>query len=167
MPIDWLIFAGVYLLWRKGKGKRQKYHIQMLVHWLLFPGISYCVERECFFLRLTMIQKRKNIKTLGNLLNPGGGGGYAPSYKSDRIVFRCSFYFLNCTHWVKKDNLLIEIKFNQIIRKFIQKEWIRWFMFNERMTTTIVTWLRTSEYTEHNTVEKRSCSCLSNMINAI
>jgi hypothetical protein len=32
-------FAGVYLLWRQRKGKRKKY-IQMLVHLLLFPGVS-------------------------------------------------------------------------------------------------------------------------------
>jgi hypothetical protein len=43
----WLAhFDGVYLLWRKRKGKRQTYHIQMLVHWLLFTGVSYCVNRE-------------------------------------------------------------------------------------------------------------------------
>jgi hypothetical protein len=46
MPIDWLIFAGVYLLWRQRKGKQQKYHIQMLVHWFLFCGVSYCDNRE-------------------------------------------------------------------------------------------------------------------------
>jgi hypothetical protein len=50
MPIDWFIFAGVYILWRKRKGKRQKYHIQMLVHWLLFPRVSYCDSRERVFM---------------------------------------------------------------------------------------------------------------------
>jgi hypothetical protein len=30
--------------------KRQKYHIQMLVHWLLFTGLSYCDNRERVFM---------------------------------------------------------------------------------------------------------------------
>jgi hypothetical protein len=47
---DWLIFAGVYLLWRKRNWKRQKYHIQMLVLWLPFPGVSYCENRERVFM---------------------------------------------------------------------------------------------------------------------
>jgi hypothetical protein len=48
--IDWLIFAWVYLLWLKRKGKRQKYHIQMLVHLLFFPGVSYCDNRKRVFM---------------------------------------------------------------------------------------------------------------------
>jgi hypothetical protein len=50
MPIDWLIFAGVYLLRRQRNGKRQKYHVQMLVHWLLFSGVSYSGNRERVFI---------------------------------------------------------------------------------------------------------------------
>jgi hypothetical protein len=46
MSVDWLIFAEVYLLWLQRKGKRQKYHIQMLGHLLLFSGVSYCDNRE-------------------------------------------------------------------------------------------------------------------------
>jgi hypothetical protein len=34
-----------------------------------------------------MIQKRKNIKILGNLIYTKEEEGYAPSYKSDRLVF--------------------------------------------------------------------------------
>jgi hypothetical protein len=48
MPIVWLIFCWGLLIVTAEKGKRQKYHIQMLVHWLLFSG--------------TMKQKRKNVK---------------------------------------------------------------------------------------------------------
>jgi hypothetical protein len=32
------------------KGKRQKCHIQMLVHWLLLPGVSYCDNRKRVFM---------------------------------------------------------------------------------------------------------------------
>jgi hypothetical protein len=55
-----------------------------------FPGL-HIVSTGNVILGLTMIQKRKNIKTLGNLINTRG---YAPSYKSDNLVFRCSFYYL-------------------------------------------------------------------------
>jgi hypothetical protein len=48
ISIDWLIFAGVYILWRQRKGKRQKYHIQMLVHWLLFSGVSWNNRERVF-----------------------------------------------------------------------------------------------------------------------
>jgi hypothetical protein len=46
MPVDWFIFAGVYILGRQRKGKGQKYHIQMLVHWFIFSGVSYYDNRE-------------------------------------------------------------------------------------------------------------------------
>jgi hypothetical protein len=46
MPIDWLFFAGIYKLWRQGKEKRQKYH----VNWFLFVGVSYCDNRERVFM---------------------------------------------------------------------------------------------------------------------
>jgi hypothetical protein len=64
---------------------RQKRHIQMLVYWLLFLGF-HTVTTGNVFLCLTMIQNRKNIKTLGNLINT--------RYKSDSLVFRCSLYCL-------------------------------------------------------------------------
>jgi hypothetical protein len=32
------------------KGKQQKYHIQMLVHWLLFSGVSYRDKRGRLFM---------------------------------------------------------------------------------------------------------------------
>jgi hypothetical protein len=47
------------------------------------PGF-HIVTTGNVFLCLTMIQKRKNIKTLGNLIYTRG---YAPSYKSDSLVF--------------------------------------------------------------------------------
>jgi hypothetical protein len=50
MPIDWLIFAGVYILWRQRKGKRQKCHIQMFVHWFIFAEVSFCDNRERAFM---------------------------------------------------------------------------------------------------------------------
>jgi hypothetical protein len=50
MPIDWLIFAGVYLVSRQRKGKRQKCHIQMLFHWFFFSGVSYYDIRERVFM---------------------------------------------------------------------------------------------------------------------
>jgi hypothetical protein len=56
-----------------------------------FPGF-HVVTTENVFLCLTMIQKRKNIKTLGNLIKTRGG--YSPSYKSDSLVFRCVFYYV-------------------------------------------------------------------------
>jgi hypothetical protein len=47
----WLVqFAGVYLLWRQRKETRQKYDIQMLVHWYLFSGVSYCDNNERVFI---------------------------------------------------------------------------------------------------------------------
>jgi hypothetical protein len=39
-----------------------------------------------------MIQKRKNIITLGNLIYTRGG--YGPLYKPDCPVFRCSCYYI-------------------------------------------------------------------------
>jgi hypothetical protein len=48
-----------------------KKHIQMLVHWLLLLGFHIMTTGNVF-LCLTMIQKRKNIKTLGNLINTRG-----------------------------------------------------------------------------------------------
>jgi hypothetical protein len=47
----WLAhFAGVYLLWRQRRGKRQKYHIQMLIHWLLFfLGFILWQQETCFY----------------------------------------------------------------------------------------------------------------------
>jgi hypothetical protein len=35
---------------RKGKANAKKYHIQMLVHWLLFSGVSYCDNRGRVFM---------------------------------------------------------------------------------------------------------------------
>jgi hypothetical protein len=71
MPVHWLIFEGVYLLWRQRKERRQKYYIQMLFHWLLFSGVSYCDNRE----RVVMFDydtKEKEHKTLGNLIYTQG-----------------------------------------------------------------------------------------------
>jgi hypothetical protein len=50
MTTDWLIFAMIYLLWRQRKGKGQKYHIQMLIQWFLFSGVSYCDNGERVFM---------------------------------------------------------------------------------------------------------------------
>jgi hypothetical protein len=46
LPIDWFIFCLGYLLWRQSKKTRQKYDIQMLVHWVLFSGVSYYDNKD-------------------------------------------------------------------------------------------------------------------------
>jgi hypothetical protein len=56
------------------------------------------------FLCLTMIQKRNNIKHSAIWLILGR---YAPSYKSDSLVFRCSFYYL--THWTGKSRRYVQL----------------------------------------------------------
>jgi hypothetical protein len=63
------------------------------------PGF-HIVTTGNVLLCLTMIQKRKDTKTLSNLINTRGG--YAPSYKSDSLVFRCSFYYLNMKNYNDK-----------------------------------------------------------------
>jgi hypothetical protein len=60
------------------------------------------------FLCLTMIQIRKNIKTLGNLINTRG---LCPLVQmADSLVFRCSFYYLTSLITdLLLDNILQEI----------------------------------------------------------
>jgi hypothetical protein len=48
--------------------ERQKYNIQMLVHWLLFSWVSCCDNRERDF-TFYYDTKRKNIKKLVKLIN--------------------------------------------------------------------------------------------------
>jgi hypothetical protein len=55
-----------------------------------FWGFKLWYQGTCFY----VWQKRKNIKTLGNLMYTRGLG-YAPTYKSDSLMFRCSFYYLS------------------------------------------------------------------------
>jgi hypothetical protein len=88
MPVDWFIFAWVYLLWRQRKGKGQKYHIQMLVHWLIVSGVSYYDNRE----RAVMFDYDTNEKKHQNTRQSDlYSGATPPSYKSDSLVCRCSF----------------------------------------------------------------------------
>jgi hypothetical protein len=68
MRIDWHFVWGLLIVTAE-KGIATEYHIFMLVHWLFFSGVSYCGNRVLFF---TMIQRRKNIKTLGNLIDTQG-----------------------------------------------------------------------------------------------
>jgi hypothetical protein len=62
----------------------------MLVHWLLFCRVSFCGIRERVFV-FDYDTKHQNTRQ----------SDLYPSYKSDSLVFRCSFYYLNTfTHLV-------------------------------------------------------------------
>jgi hypothetical protein len=63
----------------------------MLVHWLLFSGVSYCDNRECVFMFDYDTKEKEHQKhsAIWFIL-----GDNSPSYKSDSLRFRCSFYYL-------------------------------------------------------------------------
>jgi hypothetical protein len=85
----------------KGKATEISYSVQRIVHWLPFPGVSYCDNRELVFMfdYYTKEKEHQNTRQIWFIL-----GGYAPSYKSDSLVFRCSFYYL---HYKKLINPVI------------------------------------------------------------
>jgi hypothetical protein len=88
----WLAhFAGVYLLWRQIKGMRQKYHIQVLVHWFFFSGVSYCDNRERVFMFDYDTKEKEHQNTRQS---DWYSGATPPLYKSDSLVIRCSFYYV-------------------------------------------------------------------------
>jgi hypothetical protein len=71
MPIDWMIFSWVYLLWRQRKCCYRNFILRCLFIGYSFSDIL-CVTTWNVSLFLPMIQKRTNIKTLDNLIYTRG-----------------------------------------------------------------------------------------------
>jgi hypothetical protein len=106
MPIDLFIFAEVNILIAtadKGKATEISYsEARSLVTFL--RGFILRQQGICFYVWLWYKRERTSKHSAIWLIL----GGYAPSYKSDSLVFRCSFYALSlyciilhnvyCTH---------------------------------------------------------------------
>jgi hypothetical protein len=68
----------------------------MVEHWLLFLGFYIVAKTGNVFLFLLMIQKGETLKHWEILfILWWWGWGYAPSCKSDSLLFQCSFYYFS------------------------------------------------------------------------
>jgi hypothetical protein len=95
---QWLVhfWWGLLVVTTK-KRKATEISYQMLVHWLLFSCGFILWHWDCDFMfdYDTKEEEHQNTRQFDLYL-----GGYVPSYKSDNLVFRCSFYYLTLLWWM-------------------------------------------------------------------
>jgi hypothetical protein len=104
MSVDWFIFAGVNLLWLQRRKSDRNIIFRCSFIGYFFLGF-HIVTTGNVFLCLTMIHKRKNIKTLGNLINTRG----ATPPSTNQIA--CVFDTLSITLPIHQCNSLFDTEY--------------------------------------------------------